>query len=133
MESCSAYDRVKNALEREIKQVASEQPQSASEFLREMRARGAQHVLGQVDADDTPTGQGFQQFGGEESGAATGIEDPFVSVEFQAGEDLFPPTDLGRRQAMVDLGVPLALCGSITHRIVGHGFTGISTDRITER
>jgi hypothetical protein len=47
-----------------------------------MSARGAQHVLRQVDRDDTPTGQCFQQFGSEQSGAATGVEDPFVSSEF---------------------------------------------------
>ena len=34
--------------------------------------------------------------GGETSGAATSVEDPFVASEFQAGEDLFAPTDLGR-------------------------------------
>ena len=128
VESCGAYDRVKNALERQMKQVASEQMQSASEVRCKVSARGAQHILRKVDGDDTSLGQGFQQFGGEEAGAATGVEDPFVSSEFQAGQDLFAPTDLGRREAMVDLGVPLALCGSVAYRILRHGFARIATD-----
>src|SRR5579864_7722481 len=115
MESGGAYDCVENALKRQTEQIASEQMQSASELLREMNARSAQHVLRQVDADDTPKGQSFQQFGSEESGAATGVEDPFSSPEFQAGEDFFAPTHLGRREAMVSLGVPLALCGSVAY------------------
>ena len=96
MECGGAYDCVENALKRQTKQIAREQVQPASELLREMSARSAQHVLRQVDADDTPKGQGFQQFGSEQSGTATGIEDPFFSPEFQAGEDFLAPTHLGR-------------------------------------
>ena len=73
MESCGVYDRVEHALERQTKQIASEQVQSAAEFLREMSARGAQHVLRQVDREHMSSGQCLEQFGGQESGSATGI------------------------------------------------------------
>ena len=45
MESGGTYNRVENAPERQTKQIAREQVQSASELLREMSARSAQHVL----------------------------------------------------------------------------------------
>ena len=39
MESGGTYNRIENTLERQTKQIASEQMQSASELLREMSAR----------------------------------------------------------------------------------------------
>jgi hypothetical protein len=73
MERGGAYDSMESWLEREMKQIAREQMQSASEFLGEMSARGAQHVLRQVDRDHMSSGQCLEQFGGEESGSATGV------------------------------------------------------------
>ena len=73
MERGGAYDSMESALEREMKQIAREQTQSASEVRCKVSARGAQHILRQVDRDHMSSGQCLEQFGGEESGSATGV------------------------------------------------------------
>ncbi len=75
---------------------------------REMFAGGAQHVLGEINAYDAAVGQGLQQIFGEAAGAASGVEQDFVPFQFDAGENLFAPTDLRSRDAVVGGGIPFA-------------------------
>jgi hypothetical protein len=128
MESRGADDYVEYWPERQMEQITDNQIQPSSEVLRQVLARGVQHVLREVDCDHVSVRQGLQQRGGETSGSATCVEDSFVSAKLQPGEDLFSPADLGRREAMVNLGVPLAHCGSVGHNISCHGFARIFAD-----
>jgi hypothetical protein len=85
MESRGADDYVECAPERQVKQITGDQIQPSSEVLRQVLARGVQHVLREIDSDHVSVRQGLQQVGGETSGSATCVEDSFVSAKVQAG------------------------------------------------
>jgi hypothetical protein len=73
-----------------------------------MFARGSEHVLGEIDADNTAMRQGFEQVGCEASSAAAGIEQRFIAAQRETRENFLAPTDLRAGEAMVDRRVPFA-------------------------
>jgi hypothetical protein len=48
-----------------------------------MRARGVQHVLGKIDANDVTSRQCFQQIGGQPAGSTSCVEKFFVAAQAQ--------------------------------------------------
>jgi hypothetical protein len=128
MKSRGAHNDVERAPEWQMKEIAANQMQPRTELRREVLARGMQHVLGEIDADNAPARQGFEQIRSQSARSTTGIQDDFISTKVQPLQNFLAPTDLRSGQAVVDVGVPLAgWLGFLTHRFFGPRiFTGYS-------
>ena len=111
-----------------MKQITDDQIQPSSEVLRQVLARGVQHVLREIDSDYLSVRQGLQQLGGETSGSAACVEDPFVPAKVKTGENFFAPVHLRTREAMVNGGVPFADGGF--WRITHANFSSFQTEEV---
>lgn len=78
------------------------------------------HVAREVESDDSAAGQTLQQQVSEPSGSATGVEDTLIAAQVQVAEDALSPLELGRGEAMVLGGVPLAKGGLSVHFSAGN-------------
>jgi hypothetical protein len=95
MERGGADDSIKDANERKVDEIAGHHRDTPAE-ARKMLARRMQHVPREIDGDDTPAGQSFEQFGRQKSRAASGIKDKLTAAKMQPRQDFFAPTDLRR-------------------------------------
>lgn len=66
-----------------------------------------EHPGGAVQGDYSSTGQSLQQPGCVPAGSAASLENRFVSVQIEEGQDPQAPGILRFRQGFVGLGVPL--------------------------
>src|SRR5215472_18029725 len=107
VEGGGAEDAVKGAFEGQAFKVSDDEGGFGG-VGREMFAGGAQHILGEIDSDDTAGGQGFEQVFGETARAASGVEQGFVPLEAHASQDLPTPADLRAGDPVVGSGVPFA-------------------------
>ena len=118
VERGGADDAVEPAFEGQVQEIADYQTKSTPKLRRQMFARGLEHVLGQINADDVAFRQSFQQLGSEPSSSTSGIEHDLVAAQTQARQNFLAPTDLRCGKAVVDGRVPLACMrlGSVTHK-----------------
>ncbi len=72
-----------------------------------MIACRVEHVLREIDTDNSTARQGFEQLGRQAAGPAAGIEYEFVTAQIQPRQDLLSPTHLRGGKTMVDLRIPL--------------------------
>jgi hypothetical protein len=108
MEGGGADDAVESGVKREVKQIGSNYLDSLAELRLQVFAGRARHVLRNVECDHASFGQGLEQVGGKAAGASSGVENQFVALQPQTGEDPFSPTDLRLREAVVFGGIPFA-------------------------
>src|ERR1700716_2210596 len=103
-----AHNAVKSTLKGQMQKVSSNQSYSHTKVWPEVAARRSQHVLRQIDANDTAPRHSLDQVSRQTARAAPGVEDNLISPQSQPQQYLLAPTDLWPGKAVVHRRIPLA-------------------------